>query len=244
MECSSITDKSVKLLKNPIETLCLSNCYNLTDEAIIAVSENLPDLKDLGLFNCPLVTNTSIIRVAANLRGLKSLDIRYTRASDLAVEAIVTNLSLKELFLCHCDITDKSIHQIATSQLELEKFYINECIKITDESVIELAKLDRLTQISCDETNITDQSLYAFAAKTTPLIELGIRNCPHVTLQGRDAVRSRVIKYFVDGNDDDDVEGDEFDNDEDDEDGDDNEVIGDDNDDEDEGGDFEGDDEI
>jgi hypothetical protein len=195
MQCSSITDKSVKLLKNPIETLCLSNCYNLTDEAIIAVSKNLPDLKDLDLFNCPLITNDSIIRVAANLRGLKSLDIRYTRASDLAVEAIVTNLSLKELFLCHCDITDKSIHQIATSQLELENLRFSECIKITDKSVIELAKLDRLTRISCEGTNITDQSLYAFAAKITPLISLNIRNCPHVTRQGRDAVRSRV-KYF------------------------------------------------
>jgi F-box and leucine-rich repeat protein GRR1 len=218
MECSSITDKSVKLLKSPIESLFLSNCYNLTDEAIIAVSENLPDLKDLNLHSCQLVTNTSIIRVAANLRGLKTLDIRNTKASDLAVEAIVTNLSLKVLFLCYCDITDKSIHQIATSQLELEKFNFCECFKVTDNAVIELATLDRLTRVYCDETNITDQSLYAFAAKTTPLIELSIRNCPHVTRQGRDAVRSRVkyfdeseiTGYYEGGDDDDDDMGDGF----------------------------------
>ena len=147
-----------------LQSLNLSNCWNITDEGITAVAIGLSQLQSLNITACYKITDEGIRAVASGCPQLQSLNIGY------------------------CDnITDEGITALANGLLKLQSLDIGYCDNITDEGIIALADgLPQLQSLNIDDChNITDEGLIALARGCPQLQSLtGIDNCDGITYAG------------------------------------------------------------
>ena len=103
-----------------LQSLDISNCYNITDEGIRAVATGLPHLQSLSLSNCCNITDEGIRALATGCPHLQSLDISwcYTITNE-GITALVTGLpQLQSLNISYCgNITVLIIRALASSLL-------------------------------------------------------------------------------------------------------------------------------
>jgi len=175
-----------------LESLNLSGCYNVSDDALAqALSGSLPLLTTLNLSLCKQITDTTLYRIADNLRRLQHVDVSgCENITNKGILQIMHKLSsLKSLNLRSCrNVTDKGIACVAGvdrkrgSSVQLERLCLQDLQKLTDSSLKYISHglqmLQSLNLSFC--ASITDAGL-KFVAQMPSLVELNLCSCDNVT---------------------------------------------------------------
>ena len=106
---------------------------NITDDIVIAIAQNCPELTNIDLDRCSNVTDDAVIAIAQNCVGLA------------------------DIHLVWCwNITNDAVIAIAENCAGLTKINLHGCYYITDTAVIALAeRCEYLENIICDRTKVT-----------------------------------------------------------------------------------------
>jgi hypothetical protein len=157
-DCYAVTDASIMALawRYPgLTSIDLSNC-DITDDALLALSENCPELTTIHLDfdETSTVTDAGIIALAENCPGLSY--IASTGIIDLTDDAIIAIAEncpgLTRLSLSASDITDAATTAVAVNCPGLTRINLHSCGNITDTTIIALWKnCERLKYIDWDE---------------------------------------------------------------------------------------------
>ena len=149
-------------------TLILSSYgENITDDIVIAISENWPELAKINLGGCR-ITDTALIALATNCAGLTKFNLNYcsniTNAGVIAIAENCAGLEAISLYECY-SITDAAIIALAEGCAGLTTIDLESCDHITDAAVIALAEgCAGLTTIDLSNCrNITDAAIIALA---------------------------------------------------------------------------------
>jgi hypothetical protein len=139
----------------------------VTDDIVIAISENWPELAFVDLGGCR-ITDTALIALATNCAELTKINLTYcSNITDTGVIALADGcVGLTKINLNDCsNITDASVIAIAENCMGLTSIDLVRCKNITDDAVIALADgCVGLTRIAATYIkNITDASIIALA---------------------------------------------------------------------------------
>jgi hypothetical protein len=132
----------IELVKNcpNIHTLEI-DCWVITDETLIAISNYLPNITQLGISQCD-VSDVGIIALVKKCHKITYLNL--SMCTDITNESIIEVARncplLKELDIRCCNITDISIIELSKNCPKLETLEIGECTHVREYSIIELAK--------------------------------------------------------------------------------------------------------
>ncbi|KAI9261422.1 hypothetical protein BDA99DRAFT_464372 [Phascolomyces articulosus] len=135
-----MTDDTIGLLIDLIganvESLYLTHCYHLTDQAIIMIAQNAPHLRKLDLNSCWLITDRSL----DSLRSLQWLDLSNCRkiTDNGMLHLLENNTNLQHLTLSYCkNLTDQTMLYFAQHcTQDLQYLNLQRCTKITDQGFV------------------------------------------------------------------------------------------------------------
>ncbi|KAI9484880.1 hypothetical protein BDB00DRAFT_852981 [Zychaea mexicana] len=135
-----MTDETIELLIDMIgphvESLYLTHCFHLTDQAITMIAQNAPHLKKLDLNSCWLITDRSLDA----LRHLRWLDLSNCRKiTDAGMQRLLeNNTDLQHLTLSYCkNLTDQTmLYFTKYCTRNLEYLNLQRCTKITDQGFV------------------------------------------------------------------------------------------------------------
>lgn len=195
--CISLrSDAVVESLKSPfltLESLNLSGCFRLSDEAIVTISKFCPNLVDFQLDTVKNVTHACLASIST-LRFLRKLTLR-------GCTAIVNSLAIFE-FLCMTSnhlqfLSFKLCPQISDfaftgpndqrklPQLSLKGLDIQQCIRLTDKALISIAQAcPNLETLDVRELrSLTDSAFSALALHCPSLQHIQARQVSNLTDQ-------------------------------------------------------------
>jgi hypothetical protein len=123
--------------------LSLAGCHRISDDAIIKLSEQCPNLEHLDLRACSQVSDLSLSQIAIHCTRLKHLNVGRVRDHDKvtikSVELIAKYTQVSVLGLAGCDIDDECLEVIAMNRHSfLERVSANSCTKISNKSIYAL----------------------------------------------------------------------------------------------------------
>lgn len=176
-----------------IESLNLSGCYNINDNALShAFFADIPTLTKLDLSVCKQMTDNSLGKIVTHLKNLEYLELggcsNITNAGLLLVAWGLKNLKSLNLRSCWY-ISDQGIAYIAgmhkesaEGNLMLEYLGLQDCQKLTDDSLKHISQglpnLQRINLSFC--ISISDSGL-KYLAKMNSLRELNLRACDNIS---------------------------------------------------------------
>ncbi|KAG0003325.1 SCF ubiquitin ligase complex subunit [Modicella reniformis] len=158
----------------------VTNCNLMSNTAIQAVFQALPQIRDinmtllttltdqaffLNLTSCAHITDETLSRIIPAAPRLRNLALtKCDRITDVGVSAIkLLGKHLHYLHLGHCSkLTDKSIATLTQHCTRIRYLDLACCSKLTDAAVFAMAQLPKLRRIGLVKcSNITDHGLYA-----------------------------------------------------------------------------------
>ncbi|KAH8094915.1 hypothetical protein BXZ70DRAFT_344105 [Cristinia sonorae] len=155
-----------------LRLLDLTNCYQLTDDAIIGITTHAPRIQTLLLTGC-------------------------IRLTDRALESM-TKLShhLDVLTMAHIDnITDRGISALCGACIRIRSIDISYCSLLTDLTVLELGSLSELNRLCATNIpSITDNAVLFLAEHAPHLADLHLSYCPNISLE---AVHTLILRLTV-----------------------------------------------
>ncbi|KAI7865169.1 hypothetical protein BDF14DRAFT_1827916 [Spinellus fusiger] len=115
---SSLTDEAVTAIIDTapkIRNLVLNKCYNITDASIYAICHLGRYLHFLHLGHCSLLTDRAITQLARHCTRIRYLDLACcSQLTDTSVIELATLQKLKRIGLVKCsNITDRGVNAIA-----------------------------------------------------------------------------------------------------------------------------------
>lgn len=155
--CNDFTEAGLwSSLSARITSLSVSDCINVADDAIAAISQLLPNLAELSLqayhvtdtalayftarqghsthtlrlLSCWEITNHGVVNVVHSLPNLTSLSLSgCSKVTDDGVELVAENLrKLRSLDLSWCPrITDMALEYVACDLHRLEELVLDRC---------------------------------------------------------------------------------------------------------------------
>jgi len=149
--------------------LDLTNCYKLTDDAIIGIATHAPRIQSFLLTGCLQLTD----------RALEAL-------SQLGHH-------LDVLTLAHIDgITDRGISVLCGACIRLRAVDVSHCSLLTDLSIMELSSLPELTHLSATNIpSVTDNAVLFLADHAPLLADLQLSHCPGISLE---AIHTSILR--------------------------------------------------
>ena len=79
--------------KQKVTGIDLTYCDGITDESLVFIADNFPQLKTLSVHVCDLITDKGIIAVTEKCHKLTDLNYSFcSKVTNAALEAIVSNL--------------------------------------------------------------------------------------------------------------------------------------------------------
>ncbi|KAI8984743.1 hypothetical protein BDF20DRAFT_815879 [Mycotypha africana] len=147
--CDNLTNETVILFASHaysrLTYISLAGCHMISDEAILKVAEQCPDLLHLDLRACGLVSDVSLSTVAKNCPRLKHINVGRVRERQRitikSIRLIAQYTEATVLGLAGCDIDDECMITLAKHRGPgLERVSVNSCYKISNTSVYALLK--------------------------------------------------------------------------------------------------------
>lgn len=126
------------LALSQLRTLDLSDCSNIDDRGLIALSHGCRRLRFLNLENLSSITDKSMVEICTNCKKIQLLNLNGCFGiTNKTVSAIGRNLSqLVTLNLSRCaQITDKSMKTVALGCKGLQAVNLSGLVKISEESM-------------------------------------------------------------------------------------------------------------
>lgn len=135
-----------------LQTVYLRRCINVSDTAIITLTENSRHLEHLNLCGCINITDTSLHVLAKNCKFLQSLNISKTKVTDNGIMQLTTGKcrqSIKEVQVSHCiHITDASIEALLALCPRINILIFDGCPHVTESSRHAIEEAGQLKQLS------------------------------------------------------------------------------------------------
>lgn len=162
--------RDVVLHVQHLESLNLSGCYNITDQALaLAFQAECPSLRVLDLSLCKQISDHGLGKIAQNVRGLEVL----------------------ELGGC-CNVTNNGLLLIAWGLRKLRRLNLRSCWVVSDTGIGHLAGMTseaegnlRLEHLGLqDLPSLTDEALRHVAAGLVGLRSVNLSFCVSVTDSG------------------------------------------------------------
>ncbi|KAI1896067.1 hypothetical protein AGOR_G00090980 [Albula goreensis] len=177
---STITDAGLEVMLEQMQGLMhlelVSDCINVADDAIAAISQLLPNLSELSLQayhvtdtamayftakqgytthtlrlqSCWEITNHGVVNMVHSLPNLTALSLSgCSKITDDGVELVAENLrKLRSLDLSWCPrITDMALEYIACDLHKLEELVLDRCVRITDTGLGYLSTMSSLRSL-------------------------------------------------------------------------------------------------
>ncbi|XP_069503118.1 F-box/LRR-repeat protein 16 isoform X1 [Ambystoma mexicanum] len=175
--CNDFTEAGLwSSLNARITSLSVSDCINVADDAIAAISQLLPNLTELNLqayhvtdtalayftakqgytthtlrlSSCWEITNHGVVNMVHSLPNLTMLSLSgCSKVTDDGVELVAENLrKLRSLDLSWCPrITDMALEYIACDLHKLEELVLDRCVRITDTGLSYLSTMSSLRSL-------------------------------------------------------------------------------------------------
>ncbi|XP_007903053.1 F-box/LRR-repeat protein 16 [Callorhinchus milii] len=175
--CNDFTEAGLwSSLNARITALSVSDCINVADDAIAAISQLLPNLTELNLQayhvtdtamayftakqgstthtlrlnSCWEITNHGVVNMVHSLPNLTALSLSgCSKITDDGVELVAENLrKLRCLDLSWCPhITDMALEYIACDLHKLEEIILDRCVRITDTGLGYLSTMSSLRSL-------------------------------------------------------------------------------------------------
>ncbi|XP_014442471.1 F-box/LRR-repeat protein 16 [Tupaia chinensis] len=175
--CNDFTEAGLwSSLSARITSLSVSDCINVADDAIAAISQLLPNLAELSLqayhvtdtalayftarqghsthtlrlLSCWEITNHGVVNVVHSLPNLTALSLSgCSKVTDDGVELVAENLrKLRSLDLSWCPrITDMALEYVACDLHRLEELVLDRCVRITDTGLSYLSAMSSLRSL-------------------------------------------------------------------------------------------------
>ncbi|XP_056390875.1 F-box/LRR-repeat protein 16 [Hyla sarda] len=172
--CNDFTEAGLwSSLHGRITSLSVSDCINVADDAVAAISQLLPNLGELNLqayhvtdtalayftakqgrathtlrlHSCWEITNHGVVNVVHSLPNLTVLSLSgCSKVTDDGVELVAENLRrLRGLDLSWCPrLTDTALEYIACDLHKLEELVLDRCVRITDTGLSYLSTMSSL----------------------------------------------------------------------------------------------------
>ncbi|KAI9366254.1 hypothetical protein BD770DRAFT_311411 [Pilaira anomala] len=142
--CDHLADTSVQnfILNNnhTLTYLSLAGCNRITDDAVLSVARNCPNLEHLDLRACGLISDKSIQSIAIHCPNLHHLNVGRVRDRERitiqSISLIAKKTKVAVLGLAGCDMTDECLISLAKCRGRgLERISVNNCYRITNKSV-------------------------------------------------------------------------------------------------------------
>ncbi|MEE6497409.1 hypothetical protein FKM82_002738 [Ascaphus truei] len=175
--CNDFTEAGLwSSLHGRITSLSVSDCINVADDAVAAISQLLPNLGELNLqayhvtdtalayftakqgrathtlrlHSCWEITNHGVVNVVHSLPNLTMLSLSgCSKVTDDGVELVAENLRrLRGLDLSWCPrLTDTALEYIACDLHKLEELVLDRCVRITDTGLSYLSTMSSLRSL-------------------------------------------------------------------------------------------------
>lgn len=183
--------------------LDLTNCDQITNDAIQPVFKNCTQLRELRLACCTKLTDESFTETMPAL-------YEQLRILDLTSCALITDQTLlkiahsapklRNLVLAKCgNITDEGVYHITRLGKHLHYLHLGHCSRITDHSITHLARHCtrlRYLDLACC-TQLTDASVFELS-HLPKLRRIGLVKCALITDQAIYAlIENRVVQHTL-----------------------------------------------
>lgn len=136
-----------------LQTIYLRRCLNLTDDAVISMSQHCKQLRLLNIGGCHLITDKSLHALGQNSQFLKSVNFSKTKVTtDGVISLVMGNCAktLKEIHMDGCnEITDEAVEAALQFCPNLSILLFHGCRKITEKSreALELKSMEGGTKM-------------------------------------------------------------------------------------------------
>lgn len=190
--CSGLTDLALGHLchrAKQLRAITLSSCATITDLALTWMREDMLDksrcgewLEHVDVSYCPQLSPHAVCELVVQCPRLTSLNLSgCVHLSDETLVSIVdacNKLVRLEVGFCR-ELTDVAVCTVA-ARLSLEELNLARCVKVTDESMLEVASqftvLRKLNVSACKK--LTAKTLEALLEGCRMLEELDVTHCP------------------------------------------------------------------
>ncbi|ETM02339.1 hypothetical protein L917_01175 [Phytophthora nicotianae] len=189
-ECPQIGDsclESLKTMKN-LRKLQLNQMERLTDEFIVSLAQNLPDLEEFSVARCSHLTNVAVKGILEACRGLKVLDVSDLHLiTDECFEPVREHgHALRRVSMrCCLGLTDVAIEHIAFGAKSfLETLEMSSVSQATDAAMMALVEHCATSLTTLDISfcrKIAEDALGILADGTENLRSLVLWGCTQVT---------------------------------------------------------------
>ncbi|XP_068660575.1 F-box/LRR-repeat protein 3 [Aristolochia californica] len=190
-KCKGVTDEGVgAIVTDRLQSIDLTCCCAITDDAILAIAKTSKKLLSLGLESCSSITEAGLDRLATCCSSLKELDLTDCNVNDSGLKCLSKCLELValKLGLCPC-ISDKGLTCIGSNCKNLRELDFYRCTGIGDLGLASVAsgcrRLRKLNICYCGQ--ITDEGFKCLSL-LEELSDLEMRNVMKVTGKGLAAV--------------------------------------------------------
>ncbi|XP_063712593.1 F-box/LRR-repeat protein 2-like [Symsagittifera roscoffensis] len=198
LKCARVTDEGVTRVCEGcplLETMCLSQIPHISDQSLLALGHNCPNIRNLELNSCAAITDVGFSHLTRNRTEehlLEKLDVEEcNHLTDATLQNFAANCPyIREMILSHCDqITDEGIRALCESagvQQCLEKIKLDNCPQVSD------ASLDFL----CLCNNLKEIDLFDCQLITRPGIASLRARLPHINVHAYFAPATPPIPEF------------------------------------------------
>ncbi|KAL8600092.1 hypothetical protein ACOMHN_051638 [Nucella lapillus] len=183
-----------------LKELVLCNARDwLTDDALVCVLQNNPNLVKIVLSNCLRISNASLYTIGACCRQVNSVSLRncvWVSGSGL-ISLIANCLPLEHVDLCGCwDLSDEDVINLVMQCRRIKYLLLNNIYGLTDHAVGVIAQYcPGLVQLSVQGCwRLTDQSISLLADFCPEMRALQVRECQKVTEESLSKLRAKKVR--------------------------------------------------
>lgn len=169
-----------------IETVDLN--FTATSDAGLGSIKLFQELRKLHLRGCENITDDAIIHLS-EIAHLQNLILPY-QIGDQGLAHLKGLREMQDLVLSSTQITDAGlvhVHEMA----ELHTLQLNGCENLTDTGMVHLSGLKNLQVLNLNATQITDAGL-PHIARLTNLQQLDLGNCLKVSMDGIQTLQAEL----------------------------------------------------
>lgn len=132
--------------------LSVPGCRSICDDQLVAIVRQAPNLRTLDLRACELITDASLYQVAQHCPLLETLNVgRHLRGdlvSDYSICPVIRSCQIKTIGLAGCNISNRTIWELAIARPLLERLSINHCPRLDNNGICKALRRDMFQQLS------------------------------------------------------------------------------------------------
>jgi hypothetical protein len=192
------------MLKSLIH-LNLKDCVNLSDRGIVGLSERCRKIESLTLSGCEKLTNQALLAMSQTCGyqiplcdSIKKLDLSYCARIDahsgllplLPLCACLESLNLSGI----TSVDDAFIHQLCLVCKTVQHFVLQKCVQLTNLSLCSMSDflwIESLDISSC--VKINDDGIEVLASACSGLLSLCVRKLNKLTARGLNAISRNCV---------------------------------------------------